>query len=158
MFKATISTAAALSVLVVVGAQAEMFKDKGGRVNFVPTLAADEKQADGSIIRKTAGTGIGTADLPFPFDLMKSQCQGFLYIAADGKSGRGRGMCEVVSSKGDRAAYIYIGDFTGGRYEWVEGSGSGAYAGIRGKGTYKTIVIMPGGGAVNEWIGSWQTD
>ena len=83
-----------------------MFKDKGGRVNFVPTLAVDEKQPDGSIIRKTAGTGIGTADLFFPFDFMKHQCQGFLYIAADGKSGRGRGMCEVLSSKGDRAAYI----------------------------------------------------
>jgi hypothetical protein len=66
MFKATINTAAILSALAVFGvpAQAEIFKDKGGRVNFVPTLAVDEKQADGSIIRKTAGTGIGTADLP----------------------------------------------------------------------------------------------
>ena len=159
MFRSTSIVAILSALLLGAPAQAEIFKEKTGRVIFVPTAApVDEKMADGSIIRKTAGTGIGIADLPFPFDYMKSMCQGYLHIGADGKPVGGRGMCEVLSSKGDKAAYIYVGNPTGGRYEWVEGSGTGAYKGISGKGTYKTVVIMPGGGVVNEYVGSWQTD
>ena len=137
-------------------AQAEAFKDKGGRVVFVPTSIEDAKQADGSVVRKVSSTGISIADLPFPFDYMKGQCTGTLLIAADGKPGRSRGICEVLSSKGDRAAYTYIGDASGGRYLWVDGAG--AYAGIKGEGTYKVKVVMPGGGAVTEWTGTWQLD
>lgn len=61
--------------------------------------------------------------------------------------------------RGDRAAYWVVGDFARGRYEWIEGTGTGAYAGIKGGGTYRIMVPMPdGGGVVLEWTGSWQTD
>jgi len=162
MFK-TIAMAAAIpvvSMLAAVGtpgnALAEAFKDKSGRVVFVPTSVEDAKQPDGSIARKVTSTGISVADLPFPFDYMKSQCTGTLLIAADGKPGRSRGVCEVLSSKGDRAAYTYVGDAAGGQATWIEGVG--AYAGIKGGTTYKVKVAMPGGGAVVDWTGTWQTD
>jgi len=157
-----ISAAGCLAVSMVAGigstgnALAEAFKDKGGRVVFVPTSIEDTKQADGSIVRKISSTGIGVADLPFPFDYVKSQCTGTMLIAADGKPGRSRGICEVLSSKGDRAAYTYVGDASGGRATWIDGAG--AYAGIKGETTYKLKVAMPGGGAVLEWTGTWQTD
>lgn len=156
------STARGLTVGLLVGlgltgnALAEAFKDKGGRVVFVPTSIEDTKQADGSIVRKVSSTGISVADLPFPFDYMKSQCTGTVLIAADGKPGRSRGVCEMLSSKGDRAAYAYVGDASGGRATYIDGAG--AYAGIKGETTYKVKVAMPGGGAIFEWTGSWQTD
>lgn len=139
-------------------AQAEQFKDKGGRNVFIPLSVEDTKQPDGTIVRRTTSAGISLADLPFPFDYNKSQCSGTLIIAADGKSGRNRAICEALSSKGDRAAYWVVGDLAGGRYEWIEGTGTGAYAGIKGGGTYKVKAAMPGGGVVLEWIGSWQSD
>jgi hypothetical protein len=156
------SAAGGLVVSIVAGlgltgnALAEAFKDKGGHVVFVPTSIEDAKQADGSIVRKVSSTGISVADLPFPFDYMKSQCTGTLLIAADGKPGRTRGICEVLSSKGDRAAYTYVGDASGGRVTYIDGAG--AYAGIKGGSTYKLKVVMPGGGAVLDWTGTWQTD
>ena len=155
--KTAISIVTAIAALGTYGkAQAEAFKDKGGRVVFVPTSTEDAKQADGSIVRKVTSTGISVAELPFPFDYMKSQCTGTLLVAADGKPGRSRGICEVLSSKGDRAAYTYVGDVSGGSATWIEGAG--AYAGIKGGTTYKLKVAMPGGGAVVEWTGTWQTD
>ena len=137
-------------------AQAEQFKDKAGRAVFIPLSVEDTKQPDGTIVRKTSSAGISTAELPFPFDATLSQCSGTAIIAADGKSGRTRSICEALSSKGDRAAYWVVGDFTGGRYEWIEGTG--AYAGIKGSGTYKIKAAMPGGSVVLDWIGSWQTN
>ena len=157
-----VSAAECLTVSIVAGigltgnALADAFKDKAGRVVFVPTSFEDAKQADGSIVRKVSSTGISVADLPFPFDYMKSQCTGTLLIAADGKAGRSRGICEVLSSKGDRAAYTYVGDVSGGSATWIDGAG--AYAGIKGGTTYKVKVATPGGGSVVEWIGTWQTD
>jgi hypothetical protein len=139
-------------------AQAEQFKDKPGRSVFIPVSVEDAKQPDGTIVRNTTAGGISTTDLPFPFDYMKNRCVSTVIIAADGKSGRTRGICEALSSKGDRAAYIHVGDFAGGRYEWIEGTGTGAYAGIKGSGTYKVKAAMPEGGSAVEWIGSWQTN
>ncbi len=139
-------------------AHAEQFKDKGGRSVFVPLSIEDAKQADGSIVRRASSTGVSMTDLRFPFDAMLSRCTGTTIIAADGKSGRTRSMCEALSSKGDRAAYWVVGDFTGGRYEWIEGTGTGAYAGLKGGGTYKIKTVMPDGSVVLDWSGSWQTD
>lgn len=139
-------------------AQAEQFKDKPGRSVFVPVSVEDAKQPDGTIVRNTTASGISTTDLPFPFDYMKNRCVSTVIIAADGKSGRTRGICEALSSKGDRAAYIHVGDFAGGRYEWIDGTGTGAYAGLKGGGTYNVKAAMPEGGSVIEWIGSWQTN
>jgi hypothetical protein len=135
---------------------AEAFKDKGGQVAYVPGPVEDTKLPDGSIVRRTSATGIGIADLPFPFDYFKHHCTGTVLISADGKPGRAHGYCEVWSTKGDRASFTYIGEGGAGRFTYFDGTG--AYAGIKGEGTYKTKVVMPGGGAVNEWTGSWQTD
>ena len=110
---------------------------------------------DGSTLRKATSTGIAIADLPFPFDYHKQLCTGTTHIAPDGKSGRAHGYCEVLSSKGDMAAFWYAGDFAGGRWGWIDGSG--AYSGIKGGGTYKPLASMPGGGLVNEWVGTWET-
>lgn len=103
-------------------ALAEAFKDKRGRVVFVPTSIEDANQADGSIVRKVSSTGISVADLPFPFDHMKSRCTGTLLIDADGKLGRSRGICEMLSSRGDRAVYTYVGDAGRGRGPRVDGN------------------------------------
>lgn len=156
--RSMVGTAAGVAASLVVAAQAtaETFKDKGGVTVFVPTSVESTKQADGTTVLKISSTGIGLTDLPFPFDYMKSQCTGTTFVGADGKPGRSRGMCEVLSSKGDRAAYTFVGDAAGGRATWIDGSG--AYAGIKGVTTYKPKVVMPGGGAVFDWTGSWQTD
>jgi hypothetical protein len=162
MTRRTISAAGGLAVSIVAGlaltghARAESFKDKSGQVVFVPTTVENGKQADGSTVLKISSIGISIANLPFPFDYMKSQCSGTTLVGSDGKPGRSRGMCEVLSSKGDRAAYTYVGDAAGGRATWVEGTG--AYAGIKGGTTYTVKAAMPGGGAVYEWTGTWQTD
>ena len=137
-------------------ARAEAFKDKGGHAVFIPMSIESTKQADGSTVLKVSSTGISTTDLPFPFDYMKSQCSGTVLIGADGKPGRSRGICEVLSTKGDRAVYFTVGDASAGRATWIEGAG--AYAGIKGMTSYKTKATMPGGGVVYEWTGSWQTD
>jgi hypothetical protein len=146
----------AASLVVAAQAPAETFKDKGGVTVFVPTSVESTKQADGTTVLKVSSTGIGITDLPFPFDYIKSQCTGTTLVGADGKPGKSRGICEALSSKGDRAAYTFVGDAAGGRATWIDGSG--AYAGIKGVTTYKPKVVMPGGGAVFEWTGSWQTD
>ena len=97
MTRRIISAAGGVAVSIAAGfgltghALAEAFKDKGGRVVFVPTSVEDAKQADGSTVRKVSSTGISIADLPFPFDYMKSQCTGTLLVAADGKPGRAVG-------------------------------------------------------------------
>lgn len=80
-------------------AEAEQFKDKSGRNVFIPLSVEDTKQPDGTVVRKTSSAGISLTDLPFPFDYMKSQCTNILIIAADGKSGRNRGICEALSSR-----------------------------------------------------------
>lgn len=138
------------------GAQAETFKDKGGRNVYVPVSAENTKQEDGSTVERSSSTGIAITDLPFPFDFQKQQCSNSVYIAADGKSGRVHGFCDILSSKGDRAAFFYVGDLAGGRWTFIDAAG--AYAGLKGEGTYKVKVAMPGGGLVTEWTGSWQTD
>ena len=137
-------------------AHAGSFKDKGGRVSFVPTSTEDTKLPDGSTLRKETSTGMTVNDLPFPFDYQKTVCTGTTHIAPDGKSGRLHGYCEVLSSKGDRAAYWYAGDFAGGLWGWMDGNG--AYSGVKGGGTYKPIAFMPDGGGVNEWVGTWEND
>jgi hypothetical protein len=137
-------------------ANAEAFKDKSGQMAYVPASVEDTKMPDGSIVRRTVFTGIGIADLPFPFDYVKHQCTGTTHISADGKPGRGHGYCEISSTKGDRASFTYVGESGAGR--WTYFDGTGAYAGLKGEGTYKLKVLIPGGGFVNEWTGSWQTN
>ncbi|SEP46915.1 hypothetical protein SAMN02990966_06734 [Rhodospirillales bacterium URHD0017] len=156
MFKTIAGTAAILLLGAGATAQAEQFKDKSGRNIFIPLSVEDAKQPDGTIVRKVSSAGISVTDLPFPYDIMKSECRNTVVLAADGKSGRNRGLCENLSSKGDRATYWVVGDLAGGRYEWIEGTG--AYAGIKGGGTYRVKAVMPGGGSVVEWLGSWQSD
>lgn len=160
MFERICGAAGTVALAIVAGlagdARADSFKDKGGQVVFVPTSVEAAKQADGSTVLRVNSAGISIADLPFPYDYMKSQCAGTTLIGADGNPGRSRGICEVLSSKGDRAAYIYVGDAAGGRTTWIEGTG--AYKGIKGGSTYKVKASMPGGGNVIEWNGSWQTD
>jgi len=140
------------------GAQAETFKTTSGRAIYVPVSTEATKQADGSTVLRMSTTGISTADLPFPFDFEKHQCNATAHIAADGKSGRTYGYCEILSSKGDRAAFTYVGDLTGGRWTMVEGTGADAYAGAKGGGTYKVKYTMPTGELVSDWDGTWQTD
>ena len=164
MLRRIISAAGCLAVSIVAGigltgnALAEPFKDKSGRAVYVPVSVEDVKQPDGSIVRKQSLTGISIADLPFPFDYVKHQCTGTVHIAADGKPGRAHGYCEVLSSKGDRGAFTYVGDVTGGRFAYIDGAGVAAYAGLKGEGTYKIKVGMPSGGIVTEWTATWQTD
>jgi len=58
------SAAGCLAASIVAGigltgnALADSFKDKGGRVVFVPTSFEDAKQADGSIVRKVSSTSV----------------------------------------------------------------------------------------------------
>ena len=138
-------------------AQAETFKDKGGQAYYLPvTPPEDTKQPDGSILRRVSFVGIIVGDLPFPFDYGKHHCTGTTQISADGKPGRGHGYCEVWSTKGDRASFTYVGEGGAGEFSYFDGSG--AYAGIKGGGTYKTKVVLPTGGFVNEWVGTWQTN
>ena len=151
-----------LSVMAIMGlgttAQAEVFKDKGGYSTCVPSSVEDmNKRPDGSVVRKTVFTCITHTDLPFPFDYQKHLCNGTMEFAADGKFNYYQGYCEVLSTKGDRAAYWSTGNpTTGGRWGYI--NGSGAFAGIKGGGTYQNKATMPGGGGVYLWTGSWQTD
>jgi hypothetical protein len=80
------------------GAQAETFKTTSGRAIYVPVSTDATKQADGSTVLRMSTTGISTADVE------KHQCSASAHIAADGKSRRTCGYCEILSSKGDREA------------------------------------------------------
>ena len=138
-------------------AQAETFKDKSGLAAYVALPFEDTKMPDGSIVRRISHNGIATADLPPPWDHVRHQCTGTIQISADGKPGRGHGYCEIFSAKGDRAAFYWVGESgVGGR--WTYFDGAGAFAGIKGEGTYKVKQGFPGGVFLNEWTGSWQTD
>lgn len=137
-------------------AHAETFNDKSGQVVYVAGPVEDTKMQDGSIVRRSSISGIATAALPSPWDNVRHQCTGTTLIAADGKPGRAHGYCEVFSTKGDRAAFTYVGE--GGAGRWTYFDGAGVFAGIKGGGTYKVKHVFPGGAVLNEWTGSWQTD
>ena len=142
---------------LVATAHAEMFKDKSGQAVYVALPFEDTKMPDGSTVRRIMHNGVATADLPPPWDQVRHQCTGTIHISADGKPGRGHGYCEILSIKGDRASFSWVGDSgVGGRWSYFDGAG--AFAGIKGEGTYKVKHAFPGGVFVNEWTGSWQTD
>jgi hypothetical protein len=142
-------------------AQAEVFKDKSGHSACVLTAPfSDMKRADGTSIRKATFTCIDITDLPFPFDHRIRMCHGTSEVGADGKTDNAHGFCEVLSTKGDRASFWYVGNTgdkaSSGRWAFI--NGTGAFAGIKGEGTYTTRAGLPGGGWINDWIGTWQTD
>ena len=152
-----VTSATALLFIACGYAHAESFKDKGGQaIYFAVAPPEDTKQPDGSIVRRVSFTGVLVADLPFPFDYVKNQCTGTMHVSTEGKPGRAHGYCEMWSTKGDRGSFTYVGEGGTGRFTYFDGTG--AYAGIKGEGTYKLKVALPGGGFVNEWAGSWQTN
>src|SRR5262245_41694628 len=115
--KYTAMSATALLFLACGYAHAEAIKDKGGQAYYLPVAPPeDTKQADGSIVRRVTFSGIIVADLPFPFDYGKHHCTGTTLISADGKPGRGHGYCEVLSTKGDRASFTYVGEGGAGQF------------------------------------------
>jgi len=146
------------AVAIVAPAQAEVFKDKGGTSSCTPVSNEEVmKRPDGSSIRRTVGACISASDGAYPFDHQKQMCTSTLELTADGKMVSVHGYCDVLSTKGDRAAYtITYNPDTHGRWEYF--SGSGSYAGIKGGGTYKFKAGFPSGGGVYDWTGTWQID
>ena len=158
MWKLQTAALAAIGIALCVPAQAEVFKDKS-RVNICTPLPSEDvfKRPDGSVVRKTGSMCISTADLPFPFDQIRLLCSAVTDFAADGKVVSSHGFCDGTSTKGDRYASWTVWDAVNlGRWGYFDGSG--AYAGIKGGGTYKTRTAFPGGGAILDVIGSWQVD
>jgi hypothetical protein len=140
-------------------AQAEVFKDKGGVAVCLPG-SSDEvmKRPDGSSLRKTSGQCGSVTDMAAPFDHQKWSCTGYVELGTDSKVVGYRGQCEVISLKGDRAAFWYVFDPTKlGTWGYIPSSGTGAYAGITGGGTWKIKAPFPGGGQINEYVGTWET-
>jgi len=154
----TLATGIVAAVAMAAPAQAEVFKDKRGISTCTPVSNEEVmKRPDGSSIRRTVGACIGVSDAAFPFDHQKQMCTSTLELTADGKMISVHGYCDVLSTKGDRAAYtITYNPDTYGRWDFF--SGSGAYAGIKGGGTYKFRVGFPGGGGVYDSTGTWQVD
>ncbi len=151
-----ITVGVALAVLGGV-AQAEVFKDKSYVTSCLP-ISNEEimKRPDGSSIRKVVSNCIATGDLPFPFDVRKMVCIGTSEIGADGKFISSHGYCDSLSTKGDRVASWTAFNPTD-QGTWGFFSGTGAYAGIKGGGTYKVKTPLPGGGGINQVTGSWET-
>ncbi|HEX2886377.1 hypothetical protein [Vineibacter terrae] len=145
------------AVIVGAPAQAEIFKDKGGQGVYQQVSATDTKLPDGSVVRVESFVGWFITEMPAPYDFISERCNGTVTIAADGKPVVSRGHCEVSSMKGDKAAFWYSGVTAEGGGKWGWMSGSGAFNGINGGGTYKVKAFQPGAGLITEWVGSWET-
>jgi len=148
-----------LGTLLALPVQAETFKDKETRSHCTPAVSNEEimKLPNGSSLRRIIGYCVLTSDLPFPFDYQKLQCFQTAEVTADMKVTLNHGYCDVLSSKGDRAAFTIVFD-TVNQGKWQYFSGSGAFAGLKGGGTYKLVSPFPAGGGVYAGVGSWETD
>ena len=144
----------------VVPTQAQSLKDVPGVATCPPLISSDEilKRPDGTSLRRNVGTCIQTYNAPFPFDSMKETCSYSQEMSADNKPILSHGYCDILSSKGDRAAVTIIYDGPNNQGRWEFFSGTGAYAGIKGHGTFKVKTPFPGGGAVYDTMGSWEID
>jgi hypothetical protein len=138
-------------------AEAETFKDKKGEHGCILSSPPSEfKRADGITIRRIAFNCIAHSDAAAPFEYTYRSCNGSMEVAADGKQSGIHGLCEVYSTKGDRAAYTFVGNpdpTTGGTWTWL--NGTGAFVGIKGGGTYKVTSGFPNGW-YTMWTGSWE--
>lgn len=69
-----------------------------------------------------------------PFDNVAMQCQVAWIMEADFSAGNGHGTCSGINTAGDVLMWSYSGDFAGGTYRVL--GGTGAYATLKGGGTY----------------------
>ena len=134
----------AIAVLMggAISAHAEEFKNKSRVVHCAPSMSVEDvlKRPDGSVVRKTSGWCISTGDSPYPFDYIKLLCTSVTEIAADGKPVGSHGFCDGTSTKGDRYASWTIYDPASNQGRWGFFDGNGAYAGVKGGGTYKVAA------------------
>jgi hypothetical protein len=142
-----------LGTLLALPVQAKTFTT---RSHCTPDVSNEEimKLPNGGSLRKIIRHCIMTAELPFPFDFQKLTCFQTAEFTAEMKVTLAHGYCDVLSTKGDRAAFTIVYDSVNqGRYQYF--SGSGAYPG-KGSGTYKLITAFPGGGSVYEGTIEWE--
>ena len=96
-----------------------------------------------------------TLDPNSPFNGMHETCGGLWIIAADGKSGTGKGSCGYADQQGNAYWIEYDGEFAGGTYTYK--GGTGKLKGLSGGGTWKGTQGRYGSGlGVRTFAGTYQ--
>ncbi len=153
-------TALILAFAVSVAAEAQMPKQGRFRGNFGVTAVGTPHQIEeGHVFFVGAFSGVFFNDVAGGFlDKSSVVCPGVNDIV-NGTSTGNHGYCIVTDKDGDKAFLVWQGKDTspnagGGDQEWT--GGTGKYAGLRGKSTYRYTGIGATPSFAVVWDGEWQ--
>ena len=127
-----------------------------GRNTTVPISSVPTKLPNGTTALTNHTSGVVIVEKTTennPSLLAQQDCFSTVVVAEDGKSGKVMGHCTAINPKGDVWTLSFNGDFTGGTWEYIDGTGP--YAGVKGGGTYKPMGQLPNGNSINSWEGKW---
>lgn len=88
-----------------------------------------------------------------PFNQTPLDCYSTFVASPDMSSGKGGGYCNGIDKDGDVWWISFQGDFGGGTWKFL--GGTGKFDGISGGGNYKPVVQMEGGRSISVWDGTW---
>ena len=149
-------TTVTLLFAFTIPASAEQSVTASGRNPSVPVSSVPTKLPNGTTALTNHTSGVIIVDKTTENNaslLAQQDCFSTVVVAEDGKSGKVMGHCTGINPKGDVWTTSFNGDFTGGTWEYI--GGTGAYAGVKGGGTYKPMGQMPNGNSLSAWEGKW---
>jgi hypothetical protein len=151
-----LGTFALTAIFLPVAANAGMVTE-AGRATYVPVSSKPTKLPDGRTVLSNHNKGVLIADdKNSVFHHTQQDCFATVVVAKDGKSGEAMGQCSNIDKNGNVTVISFKGDFNGGTWQFIGGTGD--MAKISGGGTYKAIAQMPNGNTVSWWEGKWSTD
>ena len=113
------------------------------------------KLPDGRLMMRLHDANIIMGNNPGnPFHLTSLDCFSTFIATPDGKSGTGGGYCQGLDKDGDVWWINFQGDFGGGAWAFIRGTGK--FEGISGGGTYKPAAQLEGGRSISTWDGTWE--
>jgi hypothetical protein len=149
-------TAMAVAGVVLVPVSALAGKMTGSGHNANHNVSTETKKLpDGRLLMRMHDANVIMGNNPGnPFHMTSLDCYSTFIATADGASGKGGGYCQGLDKDGDLWWIHFQGDFTGGT--WTLMGGTGKFDGIKGGGTYKPVAQLEGGRSMTVWDGTWE--
>ena len=151
----SIFTASALGLTFAGAAQAGE-KMTGSGHNATQNISTETKTLpDGRLMMRIHDAIVIMGNNPGnPFHLSSLDCFSTYIATADGTAGQGAGHCHGLDPDGDAWWIGFSGDFSGGTWNLI--TGTGKFDGIAGGGTYQVAAQLEGGRSLSTWEGSWE--
>jgi hypothetical protein len=147
-----------VAVVITAGVALAGETEDSGHTAFVPVWSEDIALPNGHVMQRMTVSGICMADdAASPLNGTSINCGGVFIAAADGTSVAAGGSCHFISSAGD-VALGWWNQTTEGAGVWGLMGGTGAFAGIKGKGSYTNNPPLPDGSFINDWAISWKVE